>query len=291
MKNFYHSSPILKILIYLFILLASFIVAAVLLGITGILQISSIELIRITAIIQNIVIFILPVLFASAMFSPTPFSFLHINSVPALSSVIMTTLIMVVATPFMNMVIEWNQSVTFPESIQNIETWMRNSENAATAITDQILDVHSLGALLLTICLVGILTGIGEEFVFRGMLQQLIGESLNSKHLAIWITAFIFSAIHFQFFGFIPRFILGLFLGYLLIWTGNLWVPVFAHALNNSIAVIVSYLNDGKAGESYWDQLGTQAGNSIWAGWTSVTVTIVLIVIFHKLLKRNSQLH
>ena len=83
---------------------------------------------------------------------------------------------------------------------------------------------------------------IGEEFFFRGVLQRLFSEWFRNAHVAIIVTAFIFSAIHFQFYGFIPRFLLGLFLGYMFYWSGTLWLPIIIHFINNGLAVLVAFL-------------------------------------------------
>ena len=80
--------------------------------------------------------------------------------------------------------------------------------------------------------------GITEEFLFRGALQRIIGKWTYNHHIIIWSAAIIFSTFHMQFFGFLPRMLLGAYFGYLLYWTRNIWIPVFAHFVNNAIAVI-----------------------------------------------------
>jgi hypothetical protein len=94
---------------------------------------------------------------------------------------------------------------------------------------------------LLNLFICAALPAIGEEFFFRGTLQQLFNQWFKNKHVAIIVTAFLFSAIHLQFYGFIPRFLLGLYLGYLFVWTGSLWAPIFAHFLHNGISVGIQY--------------------------------------------------
>ena len=101
-------------------------------------------------------------------------------------------------------------------------------------------------------------------------------------HIAIWITAFIFSAVHMQFYGFVPRMLLGALFGYMFVWTGSLWVPVLMHFVNNGIAVVVNYLidNQGLASDSknWADTIG--AGSTWWLGVLSLIVAVVLVITF-----------
>ena len=89
---------------------------------------------------------------------------------------------------------------------------------------------------------------LAEEFFFRGAIQHFLSSVLKNKHIVVIITAFIFSVIHFQFYGFIPRFLLGIYLGYLAIWSGKLFLPILAHFMHNSLSLLFDYLskkNDG----------------------------------------------
>ncbi len=89
---------------------------------------------------------------------------------------------------------------------------------------------------------IAVVAGLAEELIFRGCLQQIMQQIVKNKHIAVWVTAFIFSAIHFQFYGFLPRMLLGALLGYLFLWSGNIWVPIIVHTANNVIGVITAYL-------------------------------------------------
>jgi len=87
-----------------------------------------------------------------------------------------------------------------------------------------------------------ILPALGEELVFRGFLLRYFSNFIRNIHVNIFLVALLFSAMHMQFYGFLPRFALGLMLGYLFVWSGTLWLPVLVHFLNNSIPVVVYYL-------------------------------------------------
>ena len=178
--------------------------------------------------------------------------------------------------------------MSLPEKFSAIETWMRNKEASAQLITDQLLNVHSLGALVLLIFVIGILTGIGEEALFRGLLQKLLWEKTGNKHAAIWIGAIIFSAVHFQFFGFIPRMLLGAFFGYLLVWSGNIWLPITAHFFNNSITVVFHYIENQGYELSYFEKLGTIENGT----WDIAIYSLILFILcsytLYKYLQKKS---
>jgi uncharacterized protein len=138
---------------------------------------------------------------------------------------------------------EWNMNIKFPEFMSGFERWAMQEEERLAKLTSAITDFKSTEELLLGILVIALLPAIGEELVFRGMIQHELWRSTLNIHLAIWISAGIFSAIHMQFYGFIPRLLLGALFGYLYYWSGNLLIPMFSHFFNNAFAVIMVYLN------------------------------------------------
>ena len=82
--------------------------------------------------------------------------------------------------------------------------------------------------------------------MFRGCLQTILLKWMRNKHTAIWITAILFSAFHMEFFGFLPRLLLGALFGYFVAWSGSIWPSVWGHFVNNGTAVIVTYLSQHK---------------------------------------------
>ena len=142
--------------------------------------------------------------------------------------------IMLLINPFIAFLYEWNMSLDLP-------TWLLNYDEKAEELTRLFLQMNSLGDLAFNLLVIAIVPAIGEELLFRGYLQQKFSKWLGKPHVAIIITAFLFSAIHMQFQGFLPRFTLGIVLGYLFYWSGSLWLPILAHLFNNAIAVIFTY--------------------------------------------------
>jgi len=163
---------------------------------------------------------------------------------PKLGEVILAvTLLGVAFTLAMSPVVEWNTQVHFPSALKDFEIWAREKEDMAAKLTEQLTRFESTGQILLALLVIAILPAIGEELVFRGMIQRELWRASGSAHLAIWMSAFLFSAIHLQFFGFFPRLLLGALFGYLYYWSGNLLIPIFAHFFNNGFAVVVMFLN------------------------------------------------
>jgi len=191
-------------------------------------------------IFQSVGLFILPP-FVIAYFSRTNiFSGLSLNKYPRLYLLILAGLVMVFAMPLIDVMSEFNSKMVLPEALSWLEQWMRQSEENALEITKVFLNVSSVSGLFLNLFMIAIIPAIGEELMFRGFIQNFIAKRLNI-HIAIFISAFIFSAIHMQFFGFLPRLAMGIFFGYLLYWSGSLWLPIFAHFVNNAVAVIITY--------------------------------------------------
>lgn len=139
-----------------------------------------------------------------------------------------------------SVLIEWNHNLTFPGEF---DKWVRDTEETAAAFTKFLTTFSSFGNFLLGLLVIAVIPAIGEELAFRGMIQPAVQRLTGNIHIAIWLTAAFFSAFHFQFLGFVPRLMLGAFFGYLMVWSGNLWLPVIAHFANNAIGVTLMYMN------------------------------------------------
>jgi membrane protease YdiL (CAAX protease family) len=131
----------------------------------------------------------------------------------------------------------------------------------------------------LNIMIIAVLPAISEELIFRGVFQKIFQNIFRSGHLAVWFTSFLFSAIHLQFYGFLPRFILGLIFGYLFLWSRNLWFPVIAHFINNAVPAAGTYLKGWKAVNSL---SGASLGNQITVVMFSLIVGIVILSRFRQ---------
>jgi uncharacterized protein len=171
-------------------------------------------------------------------------TFDHLHSSSFQPIYILPLLILTLAfMPVNELFMQLNQSAKLPPQLQGVENWMRNMEENAAKLTQFLTDFTEPQQFILAFIVIGIFAGIGEELIFRGILQNLFLKYFKNTHLAIWLAAIVFSAIHFQFYGFIPRLLLGAVYGYLYVWSGNLWVPIVGHIANNGIIVLLSYLH------------------------------------------------
>ena len=138
--------------------------------------------------------------------------------------------------------IELNASITLPESLRGIEEWARNLEYRAEVLTQQLTEMDSFGYFLAALFVIAVIPGVGEELLFRGIVQNKLKLLTGNIHVAIWVSAVIFSAFHFQFFGFIPRMLLGALFGYIYYWSGSLFLAMLAHFIQNGFTLFMLYL-------------------------------------------------
>lgn len=284
-NRFGNASLPLQFIVLLSLILIGLIISMLLIALSPLLiqwGIGDKSLLYLVMLIQSFGLFILPAYFTAYLLGKSPVQYLHMDKSPTWFQIFAVILILFTATPMMNRIIEWNENLSLPESMAAIEQWMRSREESAAEVTRQLLQMSTFGNLLIVLLLVSILTGIGEEMMFRGIIQRILYAHSHRVHFAIWFCAILFSAVHLQFYGFVPRMLLGAFFGYLVVWTGSLWVPIIAHAFNNGMAVVLSYIYDVPQGESIIEQFGT-ADRYSWMAWVSLLLTAALIVLFKRM--------
>lgn len=200
--------------------------------------------------------------------------FLKLNRAPQAMLLIISCFFMLSVFPVAQFTYWLNQQIPLPE-------WADTMERNATGMLEGLMVMDSPWELLFNLLVMAVLPAIGEELMFRGVLQQKLEEQTKNGHLAIWITAIIFSAIHFQFEGFLARMVLGAALGYLFFWTRNLWIPIAAHFLTNALQVFVRYTFAEKMAE-----MQAQAEEANAVPWASALIGIVLIFLVGQYLQQ-----
>lgn len=243
----------------------------------------------VSSAVQCVLAFCIPAYILARFSSNNPSKWLHLTRLPSLKSLCGVIIVYIISMPAMEWLIEWNSNLHFPESLSSLETLFRNWENAGEKSTKILLETHGWLSVLAGVIIVGCLTGFSEELFFRGGLQGIFIRSSMEKGLAIWLSAIVFSVMHFQFFGFFPRLLMGAFFGYLLVWTGSIWVPVFAHILNNSVVVITAALT-GDASTSILTQQNPSLDLGNYTVIGSVVLTALFLYFYRDFFKRN-QLH
>ena len=239
-------------------------------------------------LLQTIGTFLLPPILCAWLWSDNhrPLAWLRLNRAMSWQTVLLAILVMLCAIPGINLLADLNGRIHLPECMASLEQTLRAQEDAAAALTERFLQADNLAAMLLNVGLLALLPALAEELSFRGTLQQIfsfnIQRSTFNLHLAIWTTAFIFSAIHFQFYGFVPRMLMGAMFGYVFVWTGSLWTPILMHFTNNGVAVVTYYLmGDAKLGDTWADTIGS--GPMWWLGVLSIVLVSGLLYWLRRL--------
>ncbi len=232
------------------------------------------------SVMQNLMAFILPAVIVAWLSKPSaPMRYLGATTAVSWKWIAAAVVLFILMLPALNQIIFWNAHFTFPSSMSGIETTMREWEQNAAEMTEVILAGNSWSTLISGVLIVGVITGIAEETFFRAGLQKAFTSAGVNPHIAVWGAAFIFSAVHFQFFGFIPRLLLGAMFGYLYYYSGSLWTAAFVHALNNSIVVVCSWLSARGAGAVNPEQIGVSSTGISWLFVLSCLATTLFIIL------------
>ena len=232
---------------------------------------------RILAVIQDLVLFMLPALVTAMLITRLPATFLMIDRRPELKLLMWGLLALVFSIPAMETIIAWNNQIQLPPAL---EEQLRQAEMQAQQMIEVMLGGHNVGSLVMGILLVGMLAPLAEELFFRGCLQRLFTTGGMNIHLAVWITAIIFSAMHGQVYGFVPRMLLGALFGYAAVWSRSLWVPVLMHALNNTLYVIGRYITQTNSSLSLPETTALTTGTLLIAAASLLLTAACLLMMY-----------
>ncbi len=237
----------------------------------------SIGLLKFMQITQSIGIFILPSLIVAWLASVNPFSYLGFKNTTSWTGFGLMLLVLLSIEPVVAYSGILNQNMSLPGFMAGIEEWMKGMETKAMDLTEAFLKVDTLPGLGVNLFMIALLPAIGEELFFRGLIQRVLKKWFKNIHIAVIVTSILFSSVHMQFYGFIPRFILGMLFGYLYAWSGNIWYPILAHLVNNTLPVVAYYLNATAITAVPAEDIGT--GDKVWI-WA--IGGFVLLIIFAK---------
>lgn len=268
----------------LFSFVGAFMTSAVIVAISALMpnHAESSWSLRITILLQDLLVLFLPAYFVFKFSTKRPMYMLGFKQSEKLNSQLWHTLIIyLVALPAASVMAKWNDGVVFPTALSGLEAKFRAMEESARSVTDTFLAGEGIGDLFINIAIVGVAAAVVEEVFFRGGLQQLLVKWFGNGHVAVWVTAFVFSAIHLQFYGFIPRLFMGAILGYLFYYSRNLWVPIFYHLVNNATVVIMNFFwGDTQFVKNFEDSA------LYWYSWVGLVVSLfVTYVMFQRFAK------
>lgn len=251
-------------------------------------QLQSIDLVRIMQLVQAVCLFLLPACICAVLFHSKPFEYLRINTLPDFKFLFFSILLIIAIQPLISFTGYCNSLLTLPESLAPLERWMKEMEGSTKLLMERLLTTDSVSVFLLNIFVIAIMAGITEEFFFRGTMQQIFKKIFGNPHVTVWVTAFIFSFIHFQFYGFVPRLLLGAVLGYLFLWSQNLWIPIIVHAINNLMSLLIFHFYHGTPVYDELEIVGT--GNTFWMAIVSTVISGgILFLLSKEYIKNNPE--
>ena len=172
-----------------------------------------------------------------------------------------------------------NEQLTLPHRWSDLMDKIRQNDENSWALMRAYLQTGNIGGLMVNIFIVALIPALGEEFLFRGTIQRLFSEWFRNEHLAVWLAAVLFSLMHYQFLGFVPRILLGALFGYLFVWTGSIWMPVLAHFVNNGLAVVYYFIFDRGSLKTEPENIGLEQNAVLMIIASTVLTMLILAVI------------
>jgi len=231
-------------------------------------------------VIQSIGLFVVPPFILGYLFHKNYKDYLQLNRTTKAFIYLLAAISLLLVVPFINFLGEINSQMKLPASLSGLENWMKSMEDAAEVMVDKFMKVESISGLMFNIFMIAVLPALGEELMFRGVIQRIFTNWTKNYHWGIWITAFLFSAMHLQFYGFLPRMMLGAMFGYLLVWTGTMWVPILAHFVNNTMGVMGYFLINKGIITRDVEELGTGKEQLPLAIFSVISVSYLLYLIY-----------
>ena len=271
-----------RIFVYLLALLLCSVAGAV---VTLFLAVGNdIQLLKLGQAISSILMFVAPPLILYAFTRKHPMREIGFRKPNTLWMLLIGVALMFVSLPLTNQLTAWNEKMNLGSAFESLEAMLKQMEDMAGDLTERMLKVDTIGGLLMNLLVIALIPAIGEELTFRGVVQQSLVKGCKNAHVGIILSAAIFSFIHFQFYGFLPRMFLGIILGYMFYYSGSLWTSILMHFINNGSAVVVSYIQCKNNIDVDVEHFG--ATDSVWVLSASLIVTVGLIVLSAKIKKK-----
>lgn len=205
--------------------------------------------------------------------------FLQLSTKPKMLFWLLAVLMILVNIPFISWLVELNAGFSLPESMAALEAQLKASEEAATRMTNAFISGTTTADLFVNLFVVALVPAIAEELLFRGALQRFIKFCFGNTHAAVLSAAIIFSAFHGQIYGFLPRMVLGMLLGYLFAYSGSLWPAVIAHFINNTISVLIAHY---KLEETGWALFNESYHFPVYAILLSAVACVSLVYLMYR---------
>jgi membrane protease YdiL (CAAX protease family) len=229
--------------------------------------------------VSHLGLFLVPSLFFTYLTTNNTVQFLKLNKNTSSVTWVLIVFVIIFMSPFVNWTIELNSNLKLPHLLSGFEDWIHNTEEKTRILSNSFLKDTSFLSLVSNIIMIGVIPAFGEELLFRGIMQKMFKNWFKNVHWAVIVTSIAFSTFHMQFLGFLPRFLLGMLLGYLFVWTRNLWVPIIVHFINNTAAVIVGFLFYSGKIKTDVESFGSAANG--WFIFLSILTTGLLLGLIY----------
>ena len=242
----------------------------------------NINVLKYFQVVQTIGLFVAPAFVLGFFYNKNLVDYLQLNKNPKLISVILAASVMIAAIPTINFLAEINSKFVLPDSLSSLQEWLKRTEFNADKITQAFMQVKTINGLFINLLVIAIFPAIGEELLFRGVFQKIFIKMTKNIHWGIIITAILFSAMHMQFYGFIPRMLMGIFLGYLLVWSKTIWLPIIAHFTNNGFAVVLYFFSNKNGLSNSLDNVGKNNDTIVYLILSALIVGCFVFFIYKK---------
>lgn len=295
---FYNTPPFIKLLLvpalmagsYLVLFFISAIAGALIFDVTysdlvNILQeeqyVGHTGFLKFLQIFYSIGLFLVPGILAGYFIQGSSFGYILADRRPSMVTSFAVVCLLLCAIPVINFLVELNLGLHLPDKLGGIDERIRNAEHDAQEMMSAFLSAPGWIGFVVNLVMIAVIPALGEEFLFRGVVQRLLTEWFKNHHIAIIVAAVLFSLMHFQFLGFLPRMALGVLFGYLFVWSRTIWIPVIAHFINNAMAVIFVYLYSDEVIRYDLDKVGSTNETLIFTAFSAIVVAMMMAGIYY----------
>ena len=236
---------------------------------------------RLSQLITTIFWLLIPAFLYIILFHGDWASYLKLNKKQSVLWIVLAVVLVIAIQPAVGFTAFLNEQIVFPEAMKGIESTFKEWRESSERLIEKLLVDNSLSGIISNVFIIAVLAAFVEEVFFRGCLQQIVQRIVNNKHIAVWVTAIIFSAVHLDFYGFLPRVLLGAMLGYLFVWSRNLWIPIIVHFVNNLLSIIVQQIYYGNRELGKPESFNMQ-DDLVYLGLSLIFTTLIVYVLVKK---------
>lgn len=237
---FENAKPFSQLVGLFFLLLVGMIMAG---GVQALITIEGesagqIRMMLVVQAVSQLLMFLIPVLIFAGLFHPRIGSYLKLKGKRSWRLALISMVMVVLLMPLNDVLTWWNEGWQFG----SIEESMRRMSEMEKEMLEKMVSLTTVGDLVLQLVIIALVPAVCEELFFRGGVQQILSGWFKNRHVAVIVAALVFSLAHGDMYGAVPRFVMGLLLGYLFAYSGSMVVNISAHFFNNAAIVVMYYL-------------------------------------------------